>query len=333
MKKAYFILLALLILFSFGQYGWSVCDGDTDCDGDVDGADVANVAADLGAFSCGTCDDFWQLNGSDIYFNNGYIGIGKTDPASQLDVSSTNVDAITGKSFDGIGVVGISTGCSGMFCTGIGGWFESTNGLGTAMHAVNTGAGIGVYGEADSIASWAGYFEGRVHISYRLGINTSSPEFTLDVNGSTRTNALVIGNGSDIAEPFKVGDSINIMPGMVVSIDSEQPGQVRIADSAYDRTVAGIVSGANGLNTGLTMSQEGTMADGTLPVALTGRVYAWADASKGPIKPGDLLTTSDTPGHAMKVNDYEKGHGAVLGKSMTALKQGKGLVLVLVSLQ
>jgi hypothetical protein len=202
------------------------------------------------------------------------------------------------------------------------------------MYAENTSiSGIGVFGKANPINGLAGYFEGRVYIDYRLGVNTNDPVFTLDVNGTTRTNVLVIAGGSDIAEPFKVGDSINIKPGMVVSIDSEQPGQVRIADSAYDRTVAGIVSGANGLNTGLTMSQKGTVADGTLPVALTGRVYAWADASKGPIKPGDLLTTSDTPGHAMKVSDYEKGHGSVLGKAMTELKQGKGLVLVLISLQ
>ena len=53
----------------------------------------------------------------------------------------------------------------------------------------------------------------------------------------------------------------------------------------------------------------------------------------GPIAPGDLLTTSDTPGHAMKVTDYAKARGAVLGKAIAALKQGKELVLVVVSLQ
>jgi hypothetical protein len=35
----------------------------------------------------------------------------------------------------------------------------------------------------------------------------------------------------------------------------------------------------------------------------------------------------------MKVVDYHKAGGAIIGKAMTALKQGKGLVLVLVSLQ
>ena len=58
-----------------------------------------------------------------------------------------------------------------------------------------------------------------------------------------------------------------------------------------------------------------------------------AAAASGPIKPGDLLTTSDTPGCAMKVTDHGKAQGAILGKAMGSLNEGKGMVLVLVSLQ
>jgi len=68
-------------------------------------------------------------------------------------------------------------------------------------------------------------------------------------------------------------------------------------------------------------------------VALSGRVYCWADASHGPIQPGDLLTTSDTPGHVMAVTDYEKAQGATIGKAMTGLTEGRGFILVLVALQ
>jgi hypothetical protein len=68
-------------------------------------------------------------------------------------------------------------------------------------------------------------------------------------------------------------------------------------------------------------------------VALTGRVYALADATESPIAPGDLLTTSATPGHCMKVTDPQKAFGAVIGKAMTGLQEGQGLILVLVSLQ
>jgi hypothetical protein len=83
----------------------------------------------------------------------------------------------------------------------------------------------------------------------------------------------------------------------------------------------------------MVMSQTGSIADGELPVTLTGRVYCWADAVSNPIEPGDLLTTSVTPGHVKKVTDYVKAQGAIIGKAMSSLNEGKGLVLVLVTLQ
>jgi len=58
------------------------------------------------------------------------------------------------------------------------------------------------------------------------------------------------------------------------------------------------------------------------------------DASSGAIEPGDLLTTSARPGHAMRVDDHARAVGAILGKAMSPLDDGeRGLVLVLVSLQ
>lgn len=106
-----------------------------------------------------------------------------------------------------------------------------------------------------------------------------------------------------------------------------------VSSNPFDKKVAGIISGAGGVNPGMVMGQENSEADGANPVALTGRVYCCADASNGAISPGDLLTTSHTPGHAMKVSDYQKAQGAIIGKAMTGLEQGQGLVLVLVTLQ
>jgi hypothetical protein len=160
-----------------------------------------------------------------------------------------------------------------------------------------------------------------------------TPAAKLDVIGTTRTSVLEITGGSDVAEPFAITAQEAVTPGMVVAIDAANPGRLRLADKAYDRAVAGIVSGANGLTPGLMMAQQDGTAAGALPVALTGRVYGWADASNGPIQPGDLLTTSDRPGHAMRVTDSTRAHGAILGKAMTALDAGQGLVLVLVTLQ
>jgi hypothetical protein len=162
---------------------------------------------------------------------------------------------------------------------------------------------------------------------------SAPPPVTILENGTLQTSVLQIFGGGDLAEPFEISQADSIQPGLVVAIDPDQPGHLRIADRAYDRTVAGIISGANGINPGLTMKQAGSVADGAHPVSLTGRVYCWADASYGPIAPGDLLTTSDTPGHAMKVTDHTKAQGAIIGKAMTKLERGKGLVLVLVTLQ
>jgi len=146
-------------------------------------------------------------------------------------------------------------------------------------------------------------------------------------------SSITILGGADLAEPFQISAADKEAPqGAVVVIDQENPGHLKISDQAYDRRVAGVVSGANGINPGIQMQQQGLL-DGGKNVALTGRVYVQADATGGPIKPGDLLTTSATPGHAMKVSDHTKAQGAILGKAMTGLKDGKGMVLVLVTLQ
>ena len=164
-----------------------------------------------------------------------------------------------------------------------------------------------------------------------VGIGTLSPAYKLDVNGTTRTHSIIITGGSDLAEPFRMGSS-ELPKGSVVVIDKEHPGELKVSSKAYDRTVAGIVSGANGINPGIALHQEGAL-DGGQNVALSGRVYVLADASSGPIEPGDLLTTSDMPGHAMKVIDHARAQGAIIGKAMTGLARGTGMVLVLVTLQ
>ena len=190
---------------------------------------------------------------------------------------------------------------------------------------------VGIEGNVDISSNLS--VAGNADISLNLGIGTNTPQERLDVAGTTRTRALQITGGADLAEPFEVSGAEAVKPGLVVAIDPKHPGRLRLADKAYDRTVAGVVSGANGINPGLTMKQEGTLADGSLPVSLTGRVYCWVDALYGAIKPGDLLTTSKTPGHAMKVTKHLKAGGAIIGKAMTGLNSGKGLVLVLVTLQ
>lgn len=146
---------------------------------------------------------------------------------------------------------------------------------------------------------------------------------------------LEIRGGSDIAEPYNVEPAANVapIPGMVVVIDEAKVGALKVATKAYDHAVAGIISGANGVNTGLTLTQKESVADGAMPIANVGRVWCYVDAdANGAVRAGDLLTTSSTPGYAMKA-EAGQANGAVLGKAMSNLDSGKGMVLVLVGLQ
>jgi hypothetical protein len=143
--------------------------------------------------------------------------------------------------------------------------------------------------------------------------------------------ALTIRGGADLAEPFAMSHS-GVKPGSVVVIDEENPGKLKASTHAYDKKVAGIVSGANGIRPGISMIQEDKLEAGE-NVALSGRVYVRADTSAGNIEPGDLLTTSSTAGQAMKAADHDQAQGAIIGKAMTRLDDGDGMVLVLVTLQ
>jgi hypothetical protein len=160
-------------------------------------------------------------------------------------------------------------------------------------------------------------------------------ELDADYKGSGKgrmtCDVLEIRGGADLAEGFDAGDA-RPEPGTVMTIDPEHEGRLTIAADAYDRRVAGVVSGAGGVDPGLRLAQAGAL-DGEVPVALTGRVYVRCSAENGPIRPGDLVTTASLDGHAMRASDPSRAFGAVIGKALGSLDEGSGLVLVLVGLQ
>ncbi len=128
---------------------------------------------------------------------------------------------------------------------------------------------------------------------------------------------------ADIAEYFPVAEDPEPGTVMVIGEDSK----LQCSTTAYDTTVAGIVSTAPGVSLGT--NETGNAGEKLIAVA--GRVPCKVDATYAQIMPGDLLTTSDTLGHAMKATDPEIG--TILGKALEPLDSGKGVIEVLVTLQ
>ena len=127
-----------------------------------------------------------------------------------------------------------------------------------------------------------------------------------------------------------VRDAAAIEPGSVLVIDD--CGELRESTSAYDRRVAGVVSGGGSFAPGIVLDKQRGLGD-RKPVALIGKVYCKVDADCGAVAVGDLLTSAPTRGHAMKAADPQRAFGAVIGKALAPLSRGRALIPILVALQ
>jgi hypothetical protein len=173
----------------------------------------------------------------------------------------------------------------------------------------------------------AGRFEGSVEVTDNL-----------QVAGSVKVAGELLVAGADVAEQFDVtsmlGDADEVGPGTVVVLDHE--GALTPCTQAYDRCVAGVVSGAGDRVPALVLDrrEHPEAGEGTWrrAVAVVGKVWCRANASSQPIRAGDLLTTSSMRGHAMVAANRDEAFGAVLGKALTPLTSGTGMVLALVGL-
>jgi hypothetical protein len=159
------------------------------------------------------------------------------------------------------------------------------------------------------------------------GNHTSTDEATIHLNGDA--GDIILRNG-DCAEDFEVEEAQGIEPGTVMVIGDS--ARLRRSVHAYDRRVAGVIAGAGDYRPGIVLGRTRN-ARNAFPIALVGRVCCKVDASFGAVEIGDLLTTSTTPGHAMRAAHPEKAFGAVLGKALGRLERGTGLVPTLIALQ
>ena len=108
-------------------------------------------------------------------------------------------------------------------------------------------------------------------------------------------------------------------------------GILREGAMPYDKRVVGVISGAGSYRPGMILDRHPGLQD-RVPIALIGKVYCKVDAQHGRVEVGDLLTTSATPGYAMKAADPLRAFGAVIGKALGSLNEGQDLVPILVAL-
>lgn len=175
------------------------------------------------------------------------------------------------------------------------------------------GTGAAVFAKKEGTKGHAGFFVGNVFITGDLGVG----------NDITLVNA-------DCAEDFDIADADLIEPGTVMIVGEE--GVLHQSSRAYDKRVAGVVSGAGGYKPAIVLDKQPSQGN-RKPIALLGKVFCKVDAQFGAVEVGDLLTTSPTPGHAMKICDPLSAFGAVIGKALCPLREGQGLIPILVALQ
>ncbi|HEV8461046.1 MAG TPA: hypothetical protein VGQ38_10080 [Gaiellaceae bacterium] len=140
----------------------------------------------------------------------------------------------------------------------------------------------------------------------------------------------IVLQNADCAEEFEVAEAETPEAGTVMVIDEN--GALTPCTAAYDRRVAGVISGAGDSRPGIVLGRKPGASD-RHPLALVGRVFCKVDADAEAIEVGDLLTTSLTRGHAMKATDAQAAFGSVIGKALAPLRQATGLIPILVTLQ
>lgn len=173
--------------------------------------------------------------------------------------------------------------------------------------------GAAIFAKKDGMQGHAGFFHGNVWISGELAVGGD----------------ILLAN-ADCAEDFDVADMALAEPGTVMVVGDE--GVLRPSAHAYDKRVAGVVSGAGEYKPGMILDKQKSQGN-RRPIALLGKVYCKATAEQGAIEVGDLLTTSHLPGHAMKAIEPAQAFGAVIGKALRPLKKGQGLIPILIALQ
>jgi len=250
-----------------------------------------------------------------------------------------------------VSVAGIATATSGV-TAGVGGLSFSPDGAGVGglnfssdsgsgvygFSAATSGHGAGIQAEVASADGVAGYFAndgGGNLLVGQVGPNgTRVNVFRVDGTGKGFFNGGTQTGGADFAESVAIrGEHAQYEPGDVLVVDRAAERRLMLSRRPYSTRVAGIYSTKPGvLATTHSIDESDALAE-EIPLAIVGIVPCRVTAENGPIRPGDLLVTSSTPGYAMKGTNRRRMLGAVVGKALEPLREGKGVIQILVTLQ
>jgi hypothetical protein len=153
----------------------------------------------------------------------------------------------------------------------------------------------------------------------------STIQFRVSFNGEVRSNIGFRTPAADFAELLPAKDGLEAGEVLVIGED----GKLTRSTKPRHNNVAGVYSTQPGFVGGHPVNSSKV---GDIPLAVVGVVPVKVTAENGAIRPGDLLTTSSTPGHAMKAGPNPI-LGTVIGKALGAHKEGMGTIQMLAVLQ
>lgn len=271
--------------------------------------------------------------------SNGSSVINVTHSGSGVGVyassnTGSGVQGFTG-SQGSAGIIGYNTAAGeaivGFTTSSIAGAITGRNdGTGYGLHGFSSVAGIGVYGHSatgtggkfETITSGLGLYvrsaSGNIIEGY--GSSTSDKKFVVTGTGDVQSDGGFHTPAADFAELLPAVNGLT--PGDVLVIGKD--GKLARCTQKYQPTVVGVYSTKPAFEGG--HNKDNT---GKVPLAIMGVVPVKASAENGRIQPGDLLVASATPGHAMKATGNPKT-GTVIGKALSGLATGKGIITMLV---
>ncbi|MEL6126949.1 MAG: hypothetical protein AAFR57_11250, partial [Pseudomonadota bacterium] len=157
--------------------------------------------------------------------------------------------------------------------------------------------------------------------------HNDTSQATIHLNGDAGD---IILRNADCAEEFTVEHETTAEPGTVMVLGND--AVLKPCDRAFDKSAVGVVSGAGEYKPGIVLDRQDDL-ENRRPIALVGKVYVKVTNANGPISIGDLLTTSDREGHAMRADNPLDAFGAVVGKALAPFDAETGMIPMVVALQ